>query len=680
MRVSLLAVLGVSATLAGVPAAASAQLPSTSDPRAALAQGLENPGVAAKGMELLAHVNKPPGWSDPANPGAFGFANSDIAFQGDYAFFGSFNGFNILDISNPSAPTIKTSVVCPGGQGDLSVYKHLLFMSVEQDFAKKDCGGPTPPTTDATRFRGVRIFDISDITKPEQVGQVQTCRGSHTHTLVRPKNDPANVYIYVSGTNAPRQPTEMPECDGNNSNTPTGANPTKWRIEVIKVPLAAPETAAIVNTPRLFANEAGAVNGLQNAVPTPQHPCATATPACGPGTTGANGGADWSPTPITDACHDITVYEKFDLAAGSCEGNGLLIDISDPANPKRIDAVADPLFAYWHGATFSNDGTKVFFTDEWGGGTQPRCRATDQLSWGANAIYEIVNRKLVFKSYYKLPTAQTTQENCVSHLPSLVPIPNRDVFVQAWYQGGASLDDFTDPSDPKEIGYFDRGPIPLVPANPVLTLGGFWSTYWYNGAIYGSEIARGFDVFNLTPTAELTQAEIDFAKNRTVKAERFNAQSQDQLTWTAPPVSSPVGGNVPATLSLTLGPAAGFGPFTPGLAKTYEASTNANVISTAGDALLSVADPSPTATGHLVNGTFALAQPLQARARNAANTGTAYNNVGSSASPLNLLTYSGPISNDAVTLGFSQRINANDPLRTGSYSKTLTFTLSTTTP
>ena len=170
----------------------------------------------------------------------------------------------------------------------------------------------------------------------------------------------------------------------------------------------------------------------------------------------------------------------------------------------RIDAVADPLFAYWHGATFSNDGKKVFFTDEWGGGTGPRCRATDQLSWGANAIYEIVNRKLVFKSYYKLPVAQTTQENCVSHLPSLVPIPNRDMFVQAWYQGGASLVDFTDPANPKEIGYFDRGPIPLVPPSTTLTLGGFWSTYWYNGAIYGSEIARGFDVFNLTPTADLT--------------------------------------------------------------------------------------------------------------------------------------------------------------------------------
>ncbi len=349
-----------------------------------------------------------------------------------------------------------------------------------------------------------------------------------------------------------------------------------------------------MNTPRLFAGANGAVNGLQNAVPTPNHPCTATSPnapggGCQTGAAPPNG--NWQPAPITDACHDITVYEKFDLAAGSCEGNGLLIDISDPVNPVRIDAVADPLFAYWHGATFSNDGKKVFFTDEWGGGTGPRCRATDQLSWGANAIYEIVNRKLVFKSYYKLPVAQTTQENCVSHLPSLVPIPNRDVFVQAWYQGGASLVDFTDSSNPKEIGYFDRGPIPLVPPSTTLTLGGFWSTYWYNGAIYGSEIARGFDVFNLTPTADLTQAEIDFAKNRTVKAERFNPQSQDQLTWAAPPVNGGVGGNVPATLSLTIGAPAQFGAFTPGVARTYEATSPATVTSTAGDALAERARP-----------------------------------------------------------------------------------------
>jgi hypothetical protein len=659
MRVRVLAAVLTGAALAGIPATAAAQLPSTSDPRATLTPGFDNAGVANRGLDLLSHLNKPPTFTDPANPGSISFANSDIAFQGNYAFFGNFNGFNIVDISNPAAPTIKTSVVCPGGQGDLSVYKNLLFMSVEETRARKDCKANTPedPTTPENRFRGVRIFNISNIDAPVQVGQVQTCRGSHTHTLVRPKNDPDNVYIYVSGTAGVRAATELAGCDNGPATNP---NPSQWRIEVIKVPLAAPENAAIVNEPRLFKDEAtGAVNGLQNAPQTPQHPS----------------GMNWGPTPDTNSCHDITVYEKLDLAAGACEGNGLLIDISDPANPKRIDAVSDPDFAYWHGATFSNDGKKVIFTDEWGGGTSARCRATDQLNWGGNAIFEIVNRKLVFRSDYKLPVAQTTSENCVSHIPSLIPVPGRDIFVQAWYQGGASLVDFTDAAHPKEIGYYDRGPI----STPALTLGGLWSTYYYNGVIYGSEIARGFDAWRLTPTAELSQAEIDAAL-RTTKLERLNVQSQDPFVFNSAPATTPIGGTVPATLSLSLGPAANFGPFTPGLGKTYEATTPATVTSTAGDALLSVADPSSTATGYLVNGAFALAQPLQARARNAANTGTAYNNVGSAASPLNLLMYSGPISNDEVTLGFSQRINANDPLRTGTYAKTLTFTLSTTQP
>ncbi len=655
-RSRVLAALIGGVLLAGVPAvAAQAQnLPSTTDPRANLAPGLDTPGVAKQGLDLLSHVNKPPGWFNPANPGDFAFPNSDLAFQGNYAFMGSFNGFTVYDISNPAAVTLKTAYVCPGGQGDLSVYKNLLFMSVEETRAKKDCT-LTPAADATTRFRGVRIFDISNIDMPVQVGQVQTCRGSHTHTLVRPKNDPANVYIYVSGTGGVRPAAELAGCDGGG---PTVPNPSQWRIEVIKVPLAAPSTAAVVSEPRLFRDEAtGAVNGLQNAPQTPNHPS----------------GMGWGPVPDTNSCHDITVYEKLDIAAGACEGNGLLLDISDPANPKRVDAVADPLFAYWHGATFSNDGTTVMFTDEWGGGTTPRCRATDQLSWGANAIYEIVNKKFVFKSYYKLPVAQTSQENCVSHIPTLIPVPGRDIFVQAWYQGGASVVDFTNPSAPKEIAYYDRGPISSTTA----VLGGLWTTGWYRGAIYGSEIARGFDAFGLTPTADLSAEEIAFAKK--VVPERFNAQSQDAFVWNTDVPGGP-SGTVPATLSLTLGTPAQFGAFTPGVTRTYLASTPANVISTAGDALLSVADPSSQNTGHLVNGTFFLPQPLQARARNAANTGTAYNNVGSSASPLNLLTYSGPISNDAVSLEFSQLVNANDALRTGTYAKTLTFTLSTTQP
>jgi hypothetical protein len=518
-RRRLLGALLGAAVLAAVPAAtASAQLPvTTTDPRFGLAPGLESPGVAALGVEHLA--NRP-------KPAAVNGTNSDIAFQGTTAFSGNYNGINIYDNSNPAAPVLKTSLYCPGSQNDVSVWGNLLFVSVESTAAKKDCSGPTPPATAETRFRGIRIFDVSNIEAPQQIHQVQTCRGSHTHTLVRPKNDPANVYIYVSGTAAPRDNAELAGCDGNNTNTPTGENPSKWRIEIIKVPVAAPTQAAVINTPRLFANGSGAVNGLQNEVPTPLHPCASAPNPCGPGT-GVTGGATWSPTPITDACHDITVYPEIGLAAGACEGNGLLIDIRDPENPRRIDAVADPNYAYWHGATFTNDGKHVVFTDEWGGGTTARCRTNDDLDWGGDSVYAIVRGKLQFRSYYKLPVAQTLQENCVSHIPSVIPVPGRDIMVQAWYQGGASLIDFSDPRNPEEIGYFDRGPVngnSVPPVGP--TPGGFWSTYWYNGEWYGSELARNLDVVALKPTADLSKNEI--AAAREVEVDRLNVQRQDK--------------------------------------------------------------------------------------------------------------------------------------------------------
>ncbi|RKQ90761.1 LVIVD repeat-containing protein [Solirubrobacter pauli] len=654
------AALGAAVLFGATAVSASAQqFPVTSgDPRIGLAPGVDDAtaGKAALGLQHLA--NRP-------KPAAVAGTNSDLAFQGDYAFNGNYDGVNIYNIADPADPKLVTSIFCPGSQNDVSVWNNLLFVSVESTSARKDCARGTGTAAPADAFRGIRIFDISDIQNPKQVAGVQTCRGSHTHTLVRPKNDAANLYIYVSGTAAARASTELAGCykSSNPGLEPDDAaasgKSSRWRIDVIKVPVADPASAAVVSGPRLFADEAtGKHDGLQQTLPTPQHPS----------------GTNWSPQPISDACHDITVYEEINLAAGACEGNGLLIDISDPANPKRIDAVADPLFAYWHGATFSNDGKAVLFTDEWGGGSGARCRATDQMSWGADAIYEIVNNKLVFRSYYKLPVAQTVNENCVSHVGNLIPVPGRNIMVQAWYQGGASIIDWTDLSKPKEIGYFDRGPLNTT---QLPSSAGYWSTYWYNGRIYGSEIARGFDSLKLTPTANLTAGEIAAAE-RLPKQARLNAQSQDKVTtWASAPVEAPVGGTVPATLSLSLGAAQPLGPFTPGVAKLYEATTKATVTSTAGDATLSVADPSSTATGHLVNGTFSLPQPLQVRARNAANTGTAYNNLGSG---LNLLTYSGPVSNDQVDVQFGQQINANDALRTGSYSKTLTFTLSTTNP
>jgi hypothetical protein len=504
------AVLAGALVIGLLPATATATATAADDPRTGLGAGWLNAGEAARGLELIAHRDKPAGFFQSASPGNISFATSDLAFRGDHAFVGNFHGFNVYDISDPAAPVLTTSVVCPGGQGDMSVHGDLLFMSVEETRGRIDCGtqGATG-TVNPDRFRGVRVFDISDVHNPVQVAAVQTCRGSHTHSLVTAKDDPDNVYVYVSGTAGVRSGLELAGCANTGASDP---NTALWRIEVIKVPLAAPQNAAVVSRPRLFADpETGAVNGLQNTPPTPQHPS----------------GTNWSPTPVTNHCHDITAYPEIGLAAGACAGNGILIDISDPAAPVRLDEVSDPNFAYWHSATLNNDGTKVVFTDEWGGGTGARCRPTDHASWGANAIYDIVDGKLKFRSYYKLPVAQTNQENCVAHNGSLVPVPGRDIMAQAWYQGGISLFDFTDSAAPKEIAFFDRGPV----SASSLVLGGFWSGYYYNGHVYGSEIARGFDVFKLKPSEHLDQAEIDAAA--LARLDQFNPQHQPKITWPA---------------------------------------------------------------------------------------------------------------------------------------------------
>jgi hypothetical protein len=363
------------------------------------------------------------------------------------------------------------------------------------------------PVAQAERFRGVRIFDITDIKNPKQVAAVQTCRGSHTHTLVVDPNDKDNVYIYVSGTSFVRQPEELAGCSGEAPDK--DPNTALFRIEVIKVPVAAPQDAKVVASPRVFIDpRTGALNGLSNG--------------------GSHGKNDEETKPSdSNQCHDITVYSALGLAAGACSGNGILLDIKDPVHPKRLDAVNDPNYSYWHSASFSNDGTKVVFTDEWGGGLGARCRPTDPSKWGADAIFNLKDDKLSLASYYKLPAAQGDTENCVAHNGSLVPVPGRDIEVQSWYQGGISVMDFTDPAHPVEIAYFDRGPIDAK----TLVLGGFWSAYWYNGSIYGSEIARGLDVFELTPSKFLTQNEIDAAK--TVKVIELNVQNQQKIEWPA---------------------------------------------------------------------------------------------------------------------------------------------------
>jgi hypothetical protein len=500
--------LCLAAALLGAPAAGAQDNAAVklADPRVGLGGGWKNAKAAARNIDLVAHRDRPKGFFNPASAGDFAFANSDLAFSGNYVFQGGYNGFQVWDVSKPNDPKLRSSFVCPGGQGDLSVHRNLLFMSVEDTRGRVDCGtrGVAEPAS-PDRFRGVRIFDVSDVGRPRQVGAVQTCRGSHTHTLVTDPRDSANVYVYVSGTSPVRPAAELAGCSGG---APDADSTTAlFRIEVIRVPVAAPQDARVVSSPRLFADSAtGAIAGLWKG--------------------GAHGEGTQT-TAETDQCHDITVYPALGLAAGACSGNGILIDIADPANPKRVDEVTDPNFAYWHSATFSNDGSKLIFTDEWGGGTAPRCRETDRPQWGANAIFTLANRQLTPAGYYKLPAAQTAEENCVAHNGSLVPVPGRDIMVQAWYQGGISVFDFTDPAKPVEIAYFDRGPVD--PAK--LTLGGFWSAYWYNGQIYGSEIGRGFDVLRLKPSEHITQNELDAA--RLVRFAEFNPQLQTKLAWPA---------------------------------------------------------------------------------------------------------------------------------------------------
>ena len=513
------------------------------DARANLEPGFENAGQAIMNLELVAALPKPPGFFDPENPAGLppvkpnedsdgtgnaeddeqsnegtewgdrspllSFSNTDMAFSGDVMVAGSYHGFNIYKLQEDGIPKLFSSVVCPGGQGDVSVVGDLLIMSVEQTRGRVDCGlQGIAEDVSQERFRGIRIFDISDLARPVQVGQVQTCRGSHTHSIVSGPGDDGKIIVYNSGTSRIRDNEELETCFGD---IPGDERTALFRIDVIEIPVDDPSKSRIVDSPAVFADpETGRLAGLWQ---------------------GGDHGEGTQDSRVTNQCHDITVFPEANIAAGACSGNGIIFDISDPLKPTRIDEVVDKGFAYWHSATFNNDGTKVLFTDEWGGGSRPRCRSYDPLDWGADAIYDIVDGELEFRSYFKIPAPQLEQENCVAHNGSVVPIPGRDVFVQAWYQGGLSVIDFTDSSNPREIGYFDRGPI----HEEHLILGGYWSTYWYNGKIYGTEIARGLDVLSLMPSDDLTENEIAAAALAD-QGELFNPQQQFKVTWPAEPV------------------------------------------------------------------------------------------------------------------------------------------------
>ena len=515
----------------------------SSDPRAGLAPGLFDAEEAILNLELVVSQRKPPGFYDPNNPAARGaaalenevdeedkpkttqksanalrypmlsFSNTDMAFSDDLLVTGSYHGFNMYQLQDSGIPNLVSSVVCPGGQGDVSIVGDLLIMSVEQTRGRLDCGlqGVSEDISDE-RFRGIRIFDISDITSPIQVGAVQTCRGSHTHSVVSGPDADGKILVYNSGTSSVRKEEELENCiDG----TPGDDRTALFRIDVIEIPMDDPSKSRIIDSPTVFADpETGALAGLWR---------------------GGDHGDDTQETYRTDQCHDITVFPSANLAAGACSGNGILFDITDPRKPTRIDAVTDAGFAYWHSATFNNDGTKILFTDEWGGGGRARCRAWDPITWGADAIYDIVDQKLEFKGNYKIPAPQLETENCVAHNGSIIPVPGRDIFIQAWYQGGISVIDFTDSTNPVEIAYFDRGPI----HEKELLTGGFWSVYYYQGAIYGTEIARGLDVLKLLPSEFLSANEIAaaaLAYPAMGPSKLFNPQQQIPMAWPDMPI------------------------------------------------------------------------------------------------------------------------------------------------
>jgi len=553
----------VESAAAGTAGAAAEAAPPSPDPRIGLGAGIFDAEQAIWNLRLVSQT--------PPHEDFVGTTNSDLAFKDDYAIQGNYDGIQVWDISDPARPTLAVGHVCPASQSDVSVYKDLLFISGEGLSGRLDCGEEgVSEAVSHHRLRGIRIFNISDVRNPRYIANVQTCRGSHTHTVLKDPDDDENVYIYVSGSAPVRPSEELPGCIDAPQDDPNSA---KFRIEVIRVPLANPAEAAIVSSPRIFqdlvapethgpapddlaaleeAEARGAIVvqiGNQYQVLTDQMSAAMLdSVVTARGGTGAPTAADTAalreeldriiaerigqrdtegPRPGPTQCHDITVYPAIGLAGGACGGYGLLLDISDPVNPRRIDAVADSNFSYWHSATFNNDGSKILFTDEWGGGGGPKCRASDPYEWGADAIFTLENRRMSFKSYFKLPAPQTPEENCVAHNGSLIPIPGRDIMVQGWYQGGINIFDWTDPANPVEIAYHDRGPLYA----DRMQMAGSWSVYWYNGVIVSSEIVRGLDIFELVPSAYLSRNEIDAAKS--VRLDYLNTQGQPQYVWPA---------------------------------------------------------------------------------------------------------------------------------------------------
>ena len=418
--------------------------------------------TATAGLRLLASRAK----AGPFNTEAA--FNSDIAFEGGYAYVGNYEGVTIYDVRDPSNPTVAGQILCPGSQNDVTVNDGILVTSTDSRRTNDSCSSTATSTPSApTTWEGLKVFDVRDPSAPRLLTSVATDCGSHTHTVL-PETNRLLVYVQSYDVASGRY-----RCDGSHD-----------KISVVEIPKANPAAAKVVNTPVLFPD-------------------------------GGNPGEPGGTQRATTGCHDITVYQEIGLAAGACTGEGAIIDIKDPVNPKVIASLEDPNFAFWHSATISQDGKKVLFTDELGGGSAPTCNSTIGPNRGADAVYDITDpANPKFMSYFKIPREQTNFENCVAHNGNAIPIPGRDVLIQSWYQGGVSIIDWTNGNKIKELAWFDRGPY----NDTRLVLGGFWSSYYYNGFIYGSEIQRGFDVFKAVGS--------DFAKADRKKVKTLNAQTQ----------------------------------------------------------------------------------------------------------------------------------------------------------
>jgi hypothetical protein len=521
-----------------VPTLLSAQsYPSKTDPRSTLKSGRFDAGEAALNMRLVSFSKKPAEFDTVQG---LKFINSDLAFGTNYAYQANFAGFTIWDISDPAKPVVASVVKCITSQGDPSIWGDLLFLSAEGAGNRNDCadGGVQDPKD---HMAGVRIFDVSDKKAPKLIKNVQTCKGSHTHTIVPHPKDKNIIYIYVSGQQNARPETELAGCK--NGTNPADKTNSLYQLDIIKVPLNNPEKAVVIPGARIFTGLDGGGECKQFCVPVNPNRGARRGRAAA-----ADSAATPNAEPISTGprnCHDVTAYPSRNLLLASCSTHSILVDIRNPEKPVRLDAIMDTNnFQGRHTAAFSNDGKKLIQTDEWGGGTGPMCQASSMIELGGNTIISLdAKNKQTQRAYFKLPSAQSAEENCVSHNGGIIPVPGRDLYVQGWYQGGVNVMDFTDADKAFEVAYFDRGSIDPpamvdVPASAAAasggrgagrTIGGSWGAYYWNGYIYSSELDRGMDVFELLPSEHLSANEIAAAK--LVQFTEYNPQSQPKMTW-----------------------------------------------------------------------------------------------------------------------------------------------------